>query len=204
MTSLASEKGMTSVATRMSAEASDTRKRFWGALSARLVNTAMMTSTLPNTVSSMSRPARHTSVSVTCREYGLARAPPPGASLPFQLPLPASGSREPMGAKLPSASGCSWRNMNAGARSPGPAASSLPARRPWVLLFLPRPARPAAPHIGRGPRGGRARAGRALVGAHGPGSREQRRPPLRALRVGAFSLGAPVHGQVLFVRQGRD
>lgn len=44
---------MTSVATRMSADASDTRKRFCGALRARLVNTATTTSTLPTTVPRM-------------------------------------------------------------------------------------------------------------------------------------------------------
>uniref|UniRef100_A0A8C2YGV1 Uncharacterized protein n=1 Tax=Coturnix japonica TaxID=93934 RepID=A0A8C2YGV1_COTJA len=47
---------MTRVATRMSAEARDTRKRFWGALSARLVKTAMMTRTLPKTVKSLATP----------------------------------------------------------------------------------------------------------------------------------------------------
>lgn len=44
---------MTSVATRMSADARETRKRFCGALRARLVNTATTTSTLPTTVPSM-------------------------------------------------------------------------------------------------------------------------------------------------------
>lgn len=44
---------MTSVATRMSAEARDTRKRFCGALRARLVNTATTTSTFPTTVPRM-------------------------------------------------------------------------------------------------------------------------------------------------------
>ncbi|XP_074229213.1 uncharacterized protein LOC141579001 [Camelus bactrianus] len=63
--------------------------------------------------------------------------------------------------------------MNADARSPGPAASCLPARRPWVLLFLLRPARPAAPHMGKGPQGGRARAGGSLAD-HGPGSCQPR------------------------------
>lgn len=53
LTSLAKENGMTSVATRMSAEARDTRKRFWGALRARLVNTATTTSTFPTTVPRM-------------------------------------------------------------------------------------------------------------------------------------------------------
>ncbi len=53
LTSLAKEKGMTSVATSMSADARDTRKRFWGALRARLVNTATTTSTLPITVPKM-------------------------------------------------------------------------------------------------------------------------------------------------------
>lgn len=53
LTSLAKEKGMTSVATRISADASDTRKRFCGALRARLVNTASTTSTLPTTVPRM-------------------------------------------------------------------------------------------------------------------------------------------------------
>lgn len=53
LTSLAKEKGMTSVATRMSADASDTRKRFWGARRARLVKTATTTSTLPTTVPRM-------------------------------------------------------------------------------------------------------------------------------------------------------
>lgn len=53
LTSLAKEKGMTSVATSMSAQARDTRKRFWGALRARLVNTATTTRTLPTTVPKM-------------------------------------------------------------------------------------------------------------------------------------------------------
>lgn len=47
---------MTSVATRMSAEARDTRKRFWGALRALLVNTATTTSTFPTTVPRMMTP----------------------------------------------------------------------------------------------------------------------------------------------------
>lgn len=44
---------MTRVATRMSADARDTRKRFCGALRARLVNTATTTKTLPTTVPRM-------------------------------------------------------------------------------------------------------------------------------------------------------
>uniref|UniRef100_A0A8B9KB20 Uncharacterized protein n=1 Tax=Astyanax mexicanus TaxID=7994 RepID=A0A8B9KB20_ASTMX len=44
---------MTSVATRMSADASDTRNRCWGARSARLVCTAATTSALPTTVTRM-------------------------------------------------------------------------------------------------------------------------------------------------------
>lgn len=44
---------MTRVATRISADARDTRNRFCGALRARLVNTATTTRTLPTTVPRM-------------------------------------------------------------------------------------------------------------------------------------------------------
>lgn len=58
---------MTSVATRMSADASDTRKRFCGALRARLVNTATTTSTLPTTVPRMMTDTTSTmSTDATC------------------------------------------------------------------------------------------------------------------------------------------
>ena len=53
LTSLAKEKGITEVATRISAEARDTRNRFWGARRARLVNTATTTNTFPTTVPRM-------------------------------------------------------------------------------------------------------------------------------------------------------
>lgn len=70
LTSLAKEKGMTSVATSMSAEARETRKRFWGALRALLVNTATTTSTLPTTVPRMMTVTTNTmNTDATC-EWG--------------------------------------------------------------------------------------------------------------------------------------
>lgn len=53
MTSLAREKGMTKVATKISAEAKETKNRFWGARSARLVNTATTTRAFPTIVNKM-------------------------------------------------------------------------------------------------------------------------------------------------------
>ncbi|TNN62137.1 hypothetical protein EYF80_027627 [Liparis tanakae] len=72
ISSLAKEKGITRVATKMSADAKDTKNKFCGALRARLVNTAMTTSTLPNTVSEIMIPTSTLSGRATRRLYGAA------------------------------------------------------------------------------------------------------------------------------------
>lgn len=58
------------MATKMSAAARETKNRFWGPLSERLVNTAMMTRILPTIVKTIIRVMAVANAAVASGEYG--------------------------------------------------------------------------------------------------------------------------------------
>lgn len=72
ISSFAREKGMTKVATRMSALAKETKKRFWGGFSALLVSTAITTKTLPTIVNIIRKLTSTASPAMEAKEYLLS------------------------------------------------------------------------------------------------------------------------------------
>lgn len=56
----------------MSAVAKETKNRFWGAFSARLVNTAITTRTLPTTVNKIRQLTSAARLAIVAKVYGLS------------------------------------------------------------------------------------------------------------------------------------